>query len=134
MPSGAGQRILAVDDDESITVLLRHVLEAEGYVCSTAGDLAAASELLRNESFDLLLSDVGCPTARAWTSRGDGRRRPDIAALVVSGLDEVALGERALRIGAYGYIVKPFSANDVLIGVLGALAHAARETGPAGDP
>ena len=51
------------------------------------------------------------------------RRHERMAALMVSGLDDVALAERALRIGAYGYVVKPFSINDVLIAVLGALRH-----------
>jgi putative two-component system response regulator len=42
---------------------------------------------------------------------------------MISGLDDAALAERAIQLGAYGYVVKPFSANDVLIGVLGALRH-----------
>ena len=76
----------------------------------------------------------GCPTAQGSTSsRRRSPRDEHIAALVVSGLDEVALGEHALRIGAYGYIVKPFTANDVLIGVLGALAHRRRELAALGE-
>jgi PleD family two-component response regulator len=46
-----------------------------------------------------------------------------MSALMVSGLDDVALADRALQIGACGYIVKPFTANDVLMGVLDALQH-----------
>ena len=127
MPSGAGQRILAVDDDEAITVLLRHVLESEGYVCATAGDLAAASELLRSEAFDLLLCDVHLPDGSGLDLLEEIRLGDQgMAALIVSGLDDVAVGDRALRLGAYGYIVKPFSANDVLIGVLGALGQRER--------
>ena len=50
-----------------------------------------------------------------------------MAALVISGLDDVALADRALRVGAYGYVVKPFSPNEVLVGVMGALSHRRRE-------
>jgi putative two-component system response regulator len=46
---------------------------------------------------------------------------------MVSGLDDVALAERALRIGAYAYVVKPFTPNDVVVAVLGALRQRRRE-------
>ena len=75
-----------------------------------------------------MLCDVGLPDGSGLDLVEEAIARDDhMAALVVSGLDEVSLGDRAVTIGAYGYIVKPFSANDVLIGVLGALAHRRRE-------
>jgi putative two-component system response regulator len=104
------------------------VLGAEGYRCIRAGAVAEARARLAEGPFDVILCDVGLPDGSGLDLVEEAISRDEhIAAVVVSGLDEVALGERALRIGAYGYIVKPFTANDVLIGVLGALAHRRRQ-------
>lgn len=122
------ERVLIVDDDPSICLLLDHILGVEGYRCVRAGSIAEARSRLANAPFDVILCDVGLPDGSGLDLVEDAIAADEhIAAVVVSGLDEVSLGERALKIGAYGYIVKPFSANDVLIGVLGALAHRRRE-------
>jgi putative two-component system response regulator len=49
------------------------------------------------------------------------RSYPDIATLMISGANDETVAEKALSLGAYGYIIKPFRANDVLIGVKNAL-------------
>jgi putative two-component system response regulator len=122
------ERVLIVDDDPSITLLLSNILEAEGYRCMSAGTIGDAKLTLHRSHFDVMLCDVQLPDGSGLDLVERAIRHDDeLAALVVSGLDEVAIGDHALRIGAYGYIVKPFSANDVLIGVLGALAHRRRE-------
>jgi putative two-component system response regulator len=124
----ASERVLVVDDDPSIALLLAHVLETEGYSCVQAGTIAEAKARLGEQAFDVMVCDVRLPDGSGLDLVEDAIARHErMAALVVSALDEVAAGDRALRIGAYGYIVKPFSANDVLIGVLGALAHRRRE-------
>jgi putative two-component system response regulator len=123
----AGHRVLIVDDDESVARLLELVLGAEGYECVRAGSIAQARARLFDGTFDVMLCDVGLPDGSGLDLVEEAiTRNAHMAAVVVSGLDEVALADRALKIGAYGYIVKPFSANDVLIGVLGALAHRRR--------
>jgi putative two-component system response regulator len=127
-PHPVRERVLVVDDDESVVLLLAVILEAEGYRCTGAGTIAEARARLGETEFDVLVCDVRLPDGSGLDLVQEaiaGYER--IAALVVSGLDDVALGDHALRIGAYGYIVKPFSPNDVLIGVLGALAHRRRE-------
>jgi putative two-component system response regulator len=94
----------------------------------SAGTIGDAKLTLHRSHFDVMLCDVQLPDGSGLDLVERAIRHDDeLAALVVSGLDEVAIGDHALRIGAYGYIVKPFSANDVLIGVLGALAHRRRE-------
>jgi putative two-component system response regulator len=122
------ERVLVVDDDASVRRLLAHILETEGYRCAAAASLAGAREQLRDATFDVLLCDVHLPDGTGLDLLEEAiPAHPAMAALVISGLDDVTLGDRALRLGAYGYVVKPFTANDVLIGVLGALAHRRRE-------
>jgi cyclic di-GMP phosphodiesterase len=118
------ERILVVDDDEQLRALLAYILEREGYRCTLAQDAAHAREALQRAPYDLIVCDVTMPGESGLDLVEDAVMRHErMAALMVSGLDDVALAERALRIGAYGYVVKPFSINDVLIAVLGALRH-----------
>ncbi len=122
------ERILVVDDERQVLRLLERILVRGGYRCTTAGDADEASAALDRAPYDLLLCDVQLPgepgidfVERALV------RDPRMAALMVSGLDDVALADRAIAIGAFGYVVKPFTSNDVLIAVLGALSRRRRE-------
>jgi putative two-component system response regulator len=118
------ERILVVDDDEGVRLLIDTILGREGYRCTLAADALDARAALQQAPYDLILCDVSLPGESGLDLVEDVLGRHErMAALMVSGLDVVALAERALRIGAYGYVVKPFSANDVLIAVLGALRH-----------
>ena len=126
--AAARERVLVVDDDPSVALLLARILEAEGYRCVRALSLTEARARLDETAFEVMVCDVRLPDGSGLDLVEQAIAEHEwMAALVVSGLDDLALGDRALRIGAYGYIVKPFSANDVLIGVLGALAHRRRE-------
>lgn len=116
------ERVLVVDDDAQVRDVLARILGREGYRCTLAQDLADARAWLARGPFDLIVCDVGLADGSGLDLVEEVvPRYESMAALMVSGLDDVALADRALQLGAYGYIVKPFSANDVLIGVLGAL-------------
>ena len=120
--------MLVVDDDPSVTRLLEIILQREGYECSCAETVADAMRSLQAGSYDVMVSDVRLPDGSGLDLVAAAiAEDPSIAALVISGLDDVGLADRALRVGAYGYVVKPFSANEVLVGVLGALSHRRRE-------
>src|SRR5688572_3455706 len=96
-PGSSGrERVLIVDDDPSIAALLGHVLGGEGYRCVSAATLAEARQRLSESQFDVLLSDVGLPDGSGLDLVEETVASDEhIAALVVSGLDEVALGEHA---------------------------------------
>ncbi|MEA2445344.1 MAG: cyclic di-GMP phosphodiesterase [Thermoleophilales bacterium] len=122
------ERVLIVDDDEVNLRILARILGHSGYRCTEARDAERARAALLDAPFDLLLCDVnlpGEPGLDLVAAVLPTYRR--MAAVMVSGLDDVALAERALRVGAHGYIVKPFTASEVLMGVLGALSHRQRE-------
>src|ERR1700754_1994187 len=92
------ERVLIVDDDPSITMLLSRILEAEGYRCMSAGTIGEAKMTLRRSRFDVMLCDVQLPDGSGLDLVERAIARDDeLAALVVSGLDEVALGDPALR-------------------------------------
>lgn len=115
-------RILVVDDDEQIRNSLPRLLELSGYSSTTASDAAEARLRLEEQEFALALIDVGMPGESGMqlleyvSSECRGT-----AAVMVTGRDDPALATTALEIGAYGYIIKPFRANEMLINVANAL-------------
>jgi putative two-component system response regulator len=118
----AGARILIVDDDGQIRTLLRRLLEAQGHSCAVAADATEARRLLESEPFELVLSDVNMPGQPGTELARDVLERfPDVAVVMVTGVDDRAIADAALAQGAYGYVIKPFKSSELAINVANAL-------------
>lgn len=114
--------ILIVDDEDLIRRMLGRMLRRRGFDTTLAGSAAEARELLAEREFDLVLSDVNMPGESGLDLvRYAMETYPDTAAVMVTGLDDPQIASTALKIGAYGYIIKPFETNEVLINVANAL-------------
>jgi DNA-binding NtrC family response regulator len=124
----AQERILVVDDEPAIRELMRRLLERAGYACATAGSSAEADELLARGSFELLLTDLQMPGESGLDLLARVRdRHPATATIVMSGVHDPHLADTALTLGAYGYMVKPFSPAELSTHVLNALRRRNRE-------
>jgi DNA-binding NtrC family response regulator len=107
--------ILLVDDDEAIRRALEAGLRTEGHEVYTAADVKSALQTFKEESFDLVLTDVRLPD-------GDGlillrelkTLRPEIAAIVFSGEGTIETAVSAMRLGAVDYLQKPLRMREVL--------------------
>jgi putative two-component system response regulator len=121
--------ILVVDDEELIQDLLIRILERGGYQdVKTASSADSAAKLLAPGNFDLILTDIHMPGTSGIELLSDVHQsHPEIATLMISGANDESLAEKALSLGAYGYIIKPFRSNEVLIGVKNALRRRALE-------
>ena len=116
------ERILIVDDERQIRELVRRLLERAGYECTTAESAEEATRVLHEEAFALLLADLQMPGESGLDLISRVRvSHPNTAAIMVTGVDDEALAESALTLGAYGYIVKPFSPSELSIQVMNAL-------------
>lgn len=114
--------VLVVDDDEHISRFLSRLLEDQGNTCTVAGSAEEARAVLAERSFSLLLCDVNMPGESGLDLVRDIlAHRPEIAVLMVTGLDSPTLADAALDAGAYGYVIKPFKSNEILINVVNAL-------------
>lgn len=114
--------ILIVDDEEQIRNLLGRYLEMNGHDCTIAANAGEAREIIQKRVFELILCDVNMPGESGIDFiRYALGRYPDTAAVMVTALDDPAFAEAALEIGAYGYIIKPFKPNEVVINVANAL-------------
>ena len=124
----AGAAVLLLDDDESLLRMLARLLERAGYRPTAARDVAAAREALRDQRFELVLADVDMPGSSGLELAREVREAyPDTATVMVTGIDDTSLARAALELGAYGYVVKPFEANEILIEVSSALRRRALE-------
>ena len=118
----SGERILCVDDDRLMRRLVCRMLEPRGYAVESAGDVAEARALLAAAEFALVLCDVNMPGESGLELlRELHATRPGVATVMVTAQDDTELAEVALDLGAYGYVIKPFEANELLINVANAL-------------
>ena len=116
------KRVLIIDDEEPIRRLLGYMLQSHGYETVLASDAREARLRLADTSFALILCDVNMPGESGMDLvRNVLIQHPHTAVIMVTGLDSTVLANAALDMGAFGYIIKPFDANEVLINVANAL-------------
>jgi putative two-component system response regulator len=116
------KRVLIIDDEEPIRRLLGYMLQSHGYETVLAADAREARLRLDETPFALMLCDVNMPGESGMDLvRNIFRQHPHTAAIMVTGLDSPLLANAALEMGAFGYIIKPFESNEVLINVANAL-------------
>jgi len=120
-------RILIVEDEEPLTMLLRYNLEAEGYEVDTAARGDEADIRLQEKPPDLLVLDwmlpglSGIELCRRLRARADTRSLPII---MLTARGEESEKVRGLATGADDYIVKPFSVPELLARVRALLRRA----------
>jgi putative two-component system response regulator len=114
--------VLIVDDDPLYLRSVGRQLGTEGYACTLVSGAGEARRTLDECEFALALVDVQMESESGVGLMEHIRRRwPDTATVMVTGRDDPELAYRALAGGAYGYIIKPFQPNELLIGVANAL-------------
>lgn len=112
-------RVLIVDDEPDILLMLRVNLEADGFETALAADGETALQRIAEDRFDLMLLDVMMPVMDGW---GVLEALPDMAnaprVIVVSAKSSDRDVTRAIEAGAVDYLTKPFSPTE-----LGGLVH-----------
>ncbi|MCX5745496.1 MAG: response regulator [Proteobacteria bacterium] len=109
-------RILVVDDDPDIVMMLATRLNIRGYQVSTAHDGNQALEMIDREPPDLILLDVMMPGKTGWDVIRTLKQAPvtqAIKVVMVSAIGEVANEAAAWKYGADGHIDKPFEFSVV---------------------
>jgi cyclic di-GMP phosphodiesterase len=115
-------RLLIVDDEEPLRRWAERVLGGHGYSCDCARDAAAARERLKEGTHKLALLDVNMPGESGMELLAHIRRQhAECAVVMVTGEDSVELAMTAIEHGAFGYIIKPAEAGELLINVANAL-------------
>lgn len=107
-------RVLVVDDEHALRRLLRLYLEKEGYEVLEASDGLDALSLLRRGGIDLALVDVMLPELDGFEVVRRIRTESGIPIILVTARGEEAQRIAGLELGADDYVVKPFSAPEVV--------------------
>jgi len=115
-PANTPKRILVVDDEENIRVMLAAVLKKQGYDVDAVSNGAHALEVLRKRPYDLVISDFRMPEMDGLELLRQIRelriRTTVIMITAYGGNDQMT---EALRLGAHDYISKPFRAEEILL-------------------
>ncbi|HKY04798.1 MAG TPA: response regulator, partial [Blastocatellia bacterium] len=116
-------RILIIDDEPGILSVLASLLD-EAYECRTVTSADEALEYLREESYDLVLSDIMMPGMSGLELLQEiTRLTSDTVVILISGNLNIQSAVEAMRRGAFDYVTKPFNLSDVETAVARALRH-----------
>jgi DNA-binding response OmpR family regulator len=115
-------KILVVDDEQDIRNILCRHLKLDGYECAAAQNGEEALKTLQTDDYDLLITDIMMPGMSGMDLLNIVKRLfPDVAVIMVTAVDDRETGILAVELGAFGYVIKPFSHNDISINVANAL-------------
>jgi DNA-binding NtrC family response regulator len=111
-----GERILIVDDEEINREFLQEVLTHQGYDVKTAANGVKALELLKQEVFHAVLSDLKMPELSGVDLvRQLKEIAPSTVGIIFTGYATIETAVDAIKAGAYDYVTKPFRIEEILL-------------------
>lgn len=117
-------KILIVDDEARILLLLQSLLKANGYETVTAKDGNAALDLIKKDAFDLVITDLRMAPMDGMTLfREIKTLHPDLPVILLTAYASVETAIDAMKNGAFDYLTKPFKVDEMLTTVKRAEEH-----------
>ena len=108
--------LLIVDDERAIREACREVADSLGFRSVTAESAERAYRILDAQPIDVVLLDLRLPGAGGLEALNQiKQRRPDAVVVVVTGFGTVQSAVHAMKNGAYDYVTKPFSLEELKI-------------------
>ncbi|HJV54645.1 MAG TPA: sigma-54 dependent transcriptional regulator [Methylomirabilota bacterium] len=109
-------KILVVDDEAEIRSLLAAVLQSKGYEVVTAEDGAAALEAVPRERPAVILMDLSMPRMNGMDALPEIKRLdPELPVIICTAHADLATAVRAMKLGAYDYLTKPFDVELLIL-------------------
>lgn len=108
-------RILVVDDEKGVVHSCVRILELQGFTVLGKTDAQTVPDLLRQESFDLLLTDIRMPKIDGLKLLQIAQEiDPHLTVILITGYGTMDDAIKAMRLGAQGFIMKPFEPADLI--------------------
>ena len=128
------QRVLVVDDDETVSDVVRRYLERDGYEVEVAADGTAALERALDHPPDLLVLDLMLPGLDGFEVCRRLRQRHAVPVIMLTAKGDVDDRIAGLEVGADDYVTKPFSPRELAARVGAVLRRVASAASDASQP
>jgi DNA-binding NtrC family response regulator len=117
-------KVLVVDDDLEMCGLISDVLKGEGLSATSIGDSLEASKILKREEFDVIVTDLKMKGLKGLDLLEEVKKAaPLTPVIIITAFGTVESAIKAMKMGAYDYITKPFQMDEFVLTVKKALEH-----------
>lgn len=108
-------KILVVDDENIVLMSCQRALTPEGYEVRTVRSGSEGLKILKDEKFDIVLTDLKMPDMDGIdVLRLVKEGWPDTEVIIITGYQTVETAVKAIKLGAYDYVEKPFTPEQIL--------------------
>jgi DNA-binding NtrC family response regulator len=109
-------KVLVVDDEEIVLKSCRRILEGEGHQVFTALSGKKAFEILASQPIDIVITDIKMPEMDGMELLERMKKEyPDVLVIMITGYSTVQSAVQAMKLGAFDYIPKPFTPDEVTV-------------------
>ena len=124
------EKILLVEDNETVVMGLRYSLEQENFQVISAKSVAESTEKIKQEQIDIVLLDVSLPDGNGFDICKEIKEKQDIPVIFLTAQDEETSVVLGLDLGADDYIVKPFLPQELILRIYAVLRRSYKEDNP----
>ena len=122
----ANERILVVDDEKGVVHSCVRILQRQGFTVSGFTNSTAVPALLKQETFDLLLTDIRMPKLDGLQLLQLAKEiDPHLTVVLITGYGTMEDAIKAIHLGAQGFLMKPFENDDLVAAIQDSLARRA---------
>lgn len=109
------KKLLVIDDEPAIREGVRRILESDSYKVETFASGQAALERIKQEAFDLVITDLKMPGLSGTdVLKSIKEIHPDLPVIFITGYSSVDNAVEVMKLGAVDYIAKPFTPEEML--------------------
>ncbi len=110
------EKILLIEDDPAMRLGMSHFLSSTGFVVKECDNGDRAIEILKEHDFDIVITDLKLPGKDGLLILKEVKSRyPDTGVIIITAFAEVKTAVQAIKDGAFDYIAKPFSNEELLL-------------------
>jgi len=116
------QKILVIDDDRDMCLLLKRFLSKHGFEVIEANTAKRAYELLETPDFDLVLCDFRLDGTDGKSMLIKIKEKyPEVPVIIITGYSDIKIAVEVMKLGAYDYITKPLFPDEIILTIRKAL-------------
>jgi two-component system response regulator HydG len=119
---GRGYKVLVVDDDLEMCGLISDALKGEDFSATSTGDSLEASKILKRQEFDVIVTDLEMKGLKGLDLLEEARQvTPLTPVIIITAFGTIESALKAMKMGAYDYVTKPFQMDEFVTTVKKAL-------------